>query len=119
MTAREIVLASCEAVLGFRPAVTDKIDEIADSLKSIEIVLEIEERTPLDLTDVVDVETVAGLIEVVAAMSEKADDVCERCDEVKRERRSYSATTRETTVTLYCYGCENADLTRLARSVGK
>ncbi len=57
--------------------------------------------------------------EAAAAIYPDVYEVCKRCDEVKRERRAYNATTRETTVTLYCYGCENADLTRLARSVGK
>lgn len=50
---------------------------------------------------------------------ERDPEDCPRCGEVMRERRVYDCQTHETRVVLYCYDCENDDLIRLARSVGK
>jgi hypothetical protein len=45
---------------------------------------------------------------------------CAACGDPLSERRTYDGATRKLTrVELYCYGCENAELWRLARTVGK
>lgn len=43
---------------------------------------------------------------------------CERCGDLKSERHSFGSDGSHD-VTLVCLGCENADLWRLAQSVGK
>ena len=115
MTPRDIVRAACVAVTGAPIASAALLEDVSiDSLRRVEIGVEIETRIgrTLPKDEERSWETVADIEKSVAAL------VCPRCGDTLRERRSY-CTDGTTSVGLYCYGCENDDLIRLARSVGK
>lgn len=115
VTPREIVRAACIAVTGAPIASSALLEDVSiDSLQRVEIGVEIETRIgrALPKDEERSWETVADIEKSVAAL------LCPRCGDTLRERRSY-CTDGTTSVGLYCYGCENDDLTRLARIVGK
>lgn len=65
MTAHEIVMAACQEVLGFRPALHANLDDITDSLGRLEIGVEIENHVALPDEDEFKAATVADLVTAV------------------------------------------------------
>lgn len=114
MTPREIVYSAVHTIV--EQPFTDEtpLADLTDSLGLVEIGVEVETRAGCPLPE--DAErawrTVADIEKCVAAL------LCPRCGDALRERKSY-CTDGTRRVESYCYGCENDDLIRLARSVGK